>query len=124
MKNSKVKSIENKHLKNLSLDLFQHHIDIIVADLSFISLTKLIDKLINLFNHSYQCIFLIKPEFELSPQEIKKGKVNNVKLLDKAVNKIKKYAIDHGFKIIGIIPSSIKGKKAQNIEYLIYMEKK
>jgi 23S rRNA (cytidine1920-2'-O)/16S rRNA (cytidine1409-2'-O)-methyltransferase len=118
-----VKSIENMHFKDLTTALFHQQIDIVVADLSFISLTKLIDKLVNLFPYQYQGIFLIKPEFELSPQEIKKGRVNSVKLLTKAVNKIKAYAIKHKFKVIGVIPSPIKGKKAENTEYLIYLEK-
>jgi 23S rRNA (cytidine1920-2'-O)/16S rRNA (cytidine1409-2'-O)-methyltransferase len=120
---AKVKSIENKHLKDLTLATFQHQIDIVLADLSFISLTKLIDKLVNLFYYPYHCIFLIKPEFELSPQEIKKGKVNDIKLQNKAINKIKIYASERGFKILGVIPSPIKGNKLENTEYLIYMEK-
>jgi 23S rRNA (cytidine1920-2'-O)/16S rRNA (cytidine1409-2'-O)-methyltransferase len=120
----KIKSIENTHLKDLFIDLFKTKIDIVVADLSFISLTKLIDKLISLFNYNYQCVFLIKPEFELSPKEINKGKVKSLQLQNKAVNKIKTYAIEHGFKVFGVIPSPIKGNKMGNVEYLIYMEKK
>jgi 23S rRNA (cytidine1920-2'-O)/16S rRNA (cytidine1409-2'-O)-methyltransferase len=96
----------------------------VVADLSFISLTKLIDKLVTLLPYQYQCLFLIKPEFELSPQEIVKGKVTKPKLLDKAVNKIKKYAESQGFNTFGVIPSPIKGNKAGNVEFLIYLEKK
>jgi 23S rRNA (cytidine1920-2'-O)/16S rRNA (cytidine1409-2'-O)-methyltransferase len=103
--------------------MFQEHIDIVVADISFISLTKLIDKLMTLFDYSYHCIFLIKPEFELSAKEIDKGKVKTKKLLEKAINKIRNYSELNNFKIFGVIESPIKGSKANNTEYLIYMEK-
>jgi 23S rRNA (cytidine1920-2'-O)/16S rRNA (cytidine1409-2'-O)-methyltransferase len=119
----KIKSLENTHFKNLTSNLFNHRIDIVVADLSFISLTKLMDKLVNLLKYKYQCVFLIKPEFELSPQEIKKGKVNNPLLLKKAINKIIDYADTIHFKVLGVMKSPIKGNKAGNTEYLIYMEK-
>jgi 23S rRNA (cytidine1920-2'-O)/16S rRNA (cytidine1409-2'-O)-methyltransferase len=122
--NPKVISYEKTHLKDLQISMFQERIDVVVADISFISLTKLIDKLITLFDYQYQCIFLIKPEFELSAKEIDNGKVKTKKLLDKAVNKIKDYAESNDFKIFGVIESPIKGNKVGNTEYLIYMEKK
>ena len=120
---SRVISYENMHFKDLSISMFKHQIDIVVADLSFISLTKLIDKLIKMFNHPYHCIFLIKPQFELSSKEINKGKVNRQEPLEKAVNKIITYASKYKFKIIGVIPSPIKGNKLGNTEFLIYMNK-
>jgi 23S rRNA (cytidine1920-2'-O)/16S rRNA (cytidine1409-2'-O)-methyltransferase len=111
------------HLKDLTNKLISEKIDIVVADISFISLTKLIDKLVVLFFYRYKCIFLIKPEFELQPNEISNGKVKSQKLLNKAINKIENYAVNHNFKIIGLISSPILGNKAGNLEYLIYLEK-
>lgn len=121
--NPRIKSYENTNLKDLSINLFKHQIDYVVADVSFISLTKVIDKLVNLFKHHYWCIFLIKPQFELSVKEIKKGRVNQPQLLEKAINKIKTYAQNNHFKVIGITPSPIEGAKLGNKEFLIYLEK-
>jgi 23S rRNA (cytidine1920-2'-O)/16S rRNA (cytidine1409-2'-O)-methyltransferase len=123
LNNKKIISIENTHFKNLSIDMFKQPIDIVVADISFISLTKLFDKLTTLLNYKYLCVFLIKPQFELSPQEVNSGKVKSKKLLDKAINKIKSYAILNSFKVNGVIPSPILGSKSENKEFLIYMEK-
>jgi 23S rRNA (cytidine1920-2'-O)/16S rRNA (cytidine1409-2'-O)-methyltransferase len=119
-----IKSYENLHFKDMELNLFDEHIDFIVADVSFISLTKLIDKLRNLFNYKYQCIFLIKPQFELSPKEIKLGKVISEELTKKAVNNVINYANKYNYEVFGVIPSPIKGNKLGIQEYLIYMEKK
>lgn len=120
---SRIKSYENMNFKNVSIDLFKHKIDYVVVDVSFISLTKIIDKLMKLFTYSYKCIFLIKPQFELSPQEIKKGKVNKFCLHEKVINKIIDYCANNNFKIFGVIPSPILGDKLGNKEFLIYMEK-
>lgn len=122
--NTKIKSYENMNFKNVAINMFQHNIDYVVCDVSFISLTKIIDKLINLFDYKYKCVFLIKPQFELSPKEIKNGKVNQDKLLLKAIDKIKIYGENNNFKIFGVLPSPIKGDKLGNQEFLIYMEKR
>jgi 23S rRNA (cytidine1920-2'-O)/16S rRNA (cytidine1409-2'-O)-methyltransferase len=96
----------------------------VVADISFISLTKLMDKLDKLISYPYRCVFLIKPEFELSPNELNKGKVKNSKLEEKAIHKVTQYALALHYHITGVIPSPIKGNKLQNTEYLLYMDKK
>jgi 23S rRNA (cytidine1920-2'-O)/16S rRNA (cytidine1409-2'-O)-methyltransferase len=121
--NVKIKSYENMNFKNVSNNLFEHHIDYVVTDVSFISLTKIIDKLVTLFNYRYKCIFLIKPQFELTPQEIKKGKVVKNAFIKKAINKIITYSKNNNFNVYGVIPSPIKGNKLGNQEFLIYMEK-
>jgi 23S rRNA (cytidine1920-2'-O)/16S rRNA (cytidine1409-2'-O)-methyltransferase len=124
LNDKRVKSLENLHFKDLHLDMFTTKIDLVLADLSFISLTKLINKLVKLLPYAYQAIFLIKPEFELSPKEVIKGKVKNEKLHDKAIQKIKDYAIKNNYLVKGIIPSPIKGNKLGNSEFLIYLDKK
>jgi 23S rRNA (cytidine1920-2'-O)/16S rRNA (cytidine1409-2'-O)-methyltransferase len=90
---------------------------------SFISLTHLIKKVHETFKHHYSCIFLIKPEFELSPNEVNKGLVHDDKLHQKAINKIVDYAKALQFRIHGVMPSPIVGNKKGNKEFLIYMEK-
>jgi 23S rRNA (cytidine1920-2'-O)/16S rRNA (cytidine1409-2'-O)-methyltransferase len=115
-------SLEHRHFNSLSNNMFKFKIDYVVADLSFISLTKLIDKLISLFSYKYKCVFLIKPQFELSPNEIKNGKPIKNTLLKKAVEKIVMYAQQNNFKVMGVVKSPIKGSKKENTEFLIYME--
>lgn len=66
-KNNKVISIENKDFRNIQIDKenkFQNdNIDTIVGDLSFISLKKIIDKIVEISPENM--ILLIKPQFEV-----------------------------------------------------------
>ena len=66
-KNNKVISIENKDFRNIQIDKenkFQDdNIDTIVGDLSFISLKKIIDKIVEISPKNI--ILLIKPQFEV-----------------------------------------------------------
>ena len=66
-KNNKVISIENTDFRNIQIDKenkFQNdNIDTIVGDLSFISLKKIIDKIVEISPENM--ILLIKPQFEV-----------------------------------------------------------
>ena len=66
-KNNKVISIENTDFRNIQIDKenkFQNdNIDTIVGDLSFISLKKIIDKIVEISPKNI--ILLIKPQFEV-----------------------------------------------------------
>ena len=66
-KNNKVISIENTDFRNIQIDKenkFQNdNIDTIVGDLSFISLKKIIDKIVEI--EPKNIILLIKPQFEV-----------------------------------------------------------
>lgn len=123
--NKKIVVYEQTNFKTLVLSMFEEKIDYIVADLSFISLTTLIEKINQLFNYPLKMIFLIKPQFELGKDVVSRfnGVIREPKLWNKAVVKIKQSVIKHNFKINGIIPSPIKGNSG-NTEFLIYCEKK
>lgn len=123
--NKKIVVYEQTNFKTLVLSMFEEKIDYIVADLSFISLTTLIEKINQLFNYPLKMIFLIKPQFELGKDVVSRfnGVIRELKLWNKAVDKIKQSVIKHNFKINGIIPSPIKGNSG-NTEFLIYCEKK
>ena len=79
--NPKITLYEQTHFNQLTPSMFNDEINFVVADLSFISLTKLIDKLVTLFTHHYKLILPINPQFELSKEEIhhNKGKVKEAK---------------------------------------------
>jgi 23S rRNA (cytidine1920-2'-O)/16S rRNA (cytidine1409-2'-O)-methyltransferase len=65
---------------------------------------------------------MIKPQFELEPSEIKKGVVRDEKLRQKAISKIKNFALSLGFKIISEADSALKGPKG-NLEHFVLLEK-
>ncbi len=96
-------------------------IDIAVIDVSFISLTKVIPKIIEFLGRPGEIVALIKPQFEVGKKDVGKGGV--VKDEDKrleAVEKIKADSEDMGLTVAGVTTSPIKGPKG-NVEYLIYL---
>ena len=122
--NKKIKLFENTNFRDININLFDKKIDIIIADLSFISLVKLLNKIIEVFNYKLELLLLIKPQFELSKEIIKKNKgiIKNEKYWKIAINKIVNYAKSIGFKVINLIKSKILGKDG-NTEFFIHLSK-
>lgn len=116
----RVINIEQTNIRYMDKSLIKDPIDIAVIDVSFISLTKVIPRVLEFLNEKGKIVALIKPQFELSPKEVGKGGVvKDIKLQEKAVEKVSQFLLELGLIIEGVIPSSITGKKG-NQEYLIY----
>ncbi len=123
--NSKVKLFEQTNFKNIKKDIFEEKVDFVLCDVSFISLIKIIDRLLTLFDYSYNGVFLIKPQFELEDIKIKNfnGVVTNEETRKKIIQKIENILNKNHFKILGLCESPILGRKG-NKEYLIYVKYK
>ena len=123
---SRVKTVEKTNLKICTFDEIYSKNDIIadllVSDLSFISLTKVLDNLKMLLNPEFhEMICLIKPQFEAGKDKVEKGGVvRNPNAHMEVISNVVNYAINLGYSIKGLTYSSIKGP-AGNIEYLIWL---
>ncbi|MGL5246005.1 MAG: TlyA family RNA methyltransferase [Mycoplasmoidaceae bacterium] len=122
--NKRIKYYENLNFKNSNKEIFDKKINYITCDVSFISCKKIIEKIIELFNYKFLAIILIKPQFELQNNEIKKykGFVNDSKMHEKILESFKIFCNDKNIKVIDIIESPIKGSKSGNKEFLSYLE--
>lgn len=70
----RVVSIENTNIKDIDpVQLELSSFNLIVADLSFISLTKVVEYLPKFLDRDGQLVALIKPQFEVGPSQIGKG---------------------------------------------------
>lgn len=115
---SRVKSIENKHINDLEIsDLDENYPDILVMDISFISIKKVVLNLKQFMKKESVGIFLIKPQFEVEKEFLEKGIVKDQSVQQNVINDIKEYFADRGLYLIDISESPIKGTKG-NIEYL------
>ena len=122
----RVKTIEKTNLKICSAqDIYDENepwADLLVSDMSFISLCRVLPNLKKLLAQDFhEMICLIKPQFEAGKEFVEKGGV----VRDKSVHaQVIKNVIDctHdlGYGVLGLTFSSIKGPKG-NIEYLIYI---
>ena len=97
--------------------------DFASVDVSFISLTKILEPAINIIRDGAKMVCLIKPQFEAGREEVgKKGVVKDKKVHISVINKVIDYAKSIGFNILGLDFSPIKGPEG-NIEYLLFIEK-
>lgn len=94
--------------------------DVVVADLSFISLTHVLPAIVSCAQKSAEFILLIKPQFEVGRTGVKEGIVTNPALREDAINKVLWAAHDLGLGVCGIIPSPILGG-AGNKEYVLWL---
>ena len=120
---SRVKSIENKHINDLEKSYLKDEIDIIVMDISFISIKKVLYKIKELLKENGFAIFLIKPQFEAERNEIEKGIVDNLNIHKRVINEIIEEAKTYQLFLENLTVSPIKGTKG-NVEYLAKFSKK
>lgn len=99
--------------------------DIIVADVSFISLTVLMERIASLVRSGGQAIFLVKPQFEVGREvaQANRGIIRDDALRMKALESVKASAIAAGFKVVGHVDSPIEGE-AGNREFLLALTRK
>ncbi len=89
-----------------------------VADVSFISLTLILPPAFELLEPEGSMVFLIKPQFELSREAVSRGGiVTDPALHEAAVEKIRAFAADAGWRWLGVIDSPILGATG-NREFL------
>ena len=96
--------------------------DIIVADVSFISLTKIIDTIISFGKPDSEFFLLIKPQFEVGFGNTKKGIVKDLTLVHDILNNYTKLLTALLYKNITVFPCAIQGGDG-NQEYFVYFKK-
>lgn len=94
--------------------------DLVVADLSFISLTTVLPALAATAAHEADFVLLIKPQFEVGRGGIREGIVHDKGLRSDSVAGVLWAGWDLGLKTCGVIASPIIGA-AGNHEYLCWM---
>lgn len=96
-------------------------LDFASADVSFISLDKVLPAVKPLLKPEACMVCLIKPQFEAGRDEVgKKGVVRDKKVHASVISDIAGLSEDLGFSIIGLTFSPVKGPEG-NIEYLIHL---
>ncbi len=98
-------------------------VDILTADVSFISLTLVLPEAARHLKPGGYIIALVKPQFEARREEVGRGGVVRDPQTHAAViARVVRWAIDAGFRVRGLIPSPITGD-AGNREFLLLLQK-
>lgn len=113
---------EGTHILDLSPGELPKEITLVVIDLSFISLTKVFPKLAELLAVGTEVLALVKPQFEVGKNAIKKGVVRDATLREEALRSVVVAAEHAGFVVRGTMESPIEGGEG-NREYLAWLTK-
>jgi len=118
---SRVTSLERTDIRMLNPKRITERAEIIVIDVSFISLTHVIPTLRQFMDRKAEVIALIKPQFEVGQDLIgKNGIVHDAAAREGAIRKIREAAAKCGLREKGMIESPLAGGSG-NVEYLIHL---
>lgn len=119
----RVISMEKTNIRYLTPGEVKDEIAFASIDVSFISLTKVLQPVRELLSEEGELVSLIKPQFEAGREKVgKKGVVRDSKVHLEVIGQVVAYAQSVGFDCIDLDYSPIKGPEG-NIEYLLYMRK-
>jgi 23S rRNA (cytidine1920-2'-O)/16S rRNA (cytidine1409-2'-O)-methyltransferase len=113
---------EQTDVRSLNPDNIGGPVDLIVGDLSFISLRKVLPGLIPLAADGASLVLLVKPQFEAGRQEASKGKgiITDPDIWRRVLGEVVECAVDQGAGLAGITPSPITGS-AGNVEFVAWL---
>ena len=97
-------------------------VQLIVSDVSFISLTKILPAAYGCLEEDGDLLVLVKPQFELQPEDIGAGGiVRDPALHERAVEKIRSFVTEELHRTwMGVAPSPITGMEG-NKEFLAWL---
>jgi len=122
-RDDRVINLERTNLRHAGPDLVPEPVDVVVADVSFISLTKVLPACLQFLRAGGEVVALIKPQFEVGPGQTDKGVVRDPSLRQQAVDMVTGFCRDElGLELIGVTPSRLLGPKG-NQEYLAYLKR-
>ncbi len=110
---------ENVNARHLKPEDFTEHFNLIVMDVSFISVTKILPALKKLLTESGKIIVLIKPQFEVDKGEVGKGGIiKDTEKHTQVIANVNRFAEEIGLINKGLIDSPILGAEG-NKEFLV-----
>jgi len=108
-----------RNARELRVDDLPESVDIVVIDVSFISVRKVIAPAMARAKTRADFLILIKPQFELRREEIGPGGiVRDQKLHDKAILAVRECVASVGLESLGVRPSHLLGAEG-NQEYFL-----
>jgi 23S rRNA (cytidine1920-2'-O)/16S rRNA (cytidine1409-2'-O)-methyltransferase len=105
----RVTNLEGTDARSLSTDLIPQPIDLLVSDVSFISLKLVLPPTFALARTPAHLLALIKPQFEVGRRPGKKGIVRDPLVHAAVCDEIAAFVSSHGWRVAEIVPSPITG---------------
>jgi 23S rRNA (cytidine1920-2'-O)/16S rRNA (cytidine1409-2'-O)-methyltransferase len=113
--------IEGRNARFLSMQDLPGPVDLVVIDVSFISLTEILPRVPTVLRADADVIALVKPQFEAGRGEVgKKGVVRDPEVQARAVDRVTVAAEKYDLTRIAMTPSPITGAEG-NQEFLLHL---
>lgn len=110
---------EQTDIRSVTAESIQGRVDLVVGDLSFISLSRVVPTLVALAKGCAPMLLLIKPQFEAERQEVSRGKgiITDPEIWDRAVAEVTSAVISAGAAMLGVMKSPVTGASG-NVEFI------
>lgn len=120
---ARVKILDRVNVRNLTKQQVGDEIDLVVADLSFISLKLVLPALIEVARQSADFLVMVKPQFEVGKDKLGAGGVvRDAALRKEAVAAVANAAFTLGLGCLGVVASPLPGPSG-NVEYFLWLNK-
>ena len=117
----RVTVIERRNARELQPDQLPYAPEVIVIDVSFISLAKVLPAVLACAAERFDCVALIKPQFEVGRGQVGKGGVvRDPALRRQALVSVGEAASGLGAAVLGFVSSGLPGPKG-NLETFVWL---
>ncbi|WP_114424579.1 TlyA family RNA methyltransferase [Nocardioides houyundeii] len=112
---------DRTNVRELSLDVVGEPVDLVVGDLSFISLRLVLDALISVTAPDGELVLMVKPQFEVGKDRVGKGGVvRDLALRTEAVSAVAAAAQARGWGAVAVVTSPLPGPSG-NVEFFLLL---
>jgi 23S rRNA (cytidine1920-2'-O)/16S rRNA (cytidine1409-2'-O)-methyltransferase len=121
--NPKVVCLERINIRYFDPRSLPGLVDLVTIDVSFISLKKVLPKILEILKPGGSVLALVKPQFEVGKGEVGRGGIVKERVLhERVIQDMMAFAQSLGFTPVGHTASAVPGKKG-NVEYFIHLKK-
>ncbi len=112
---------DRTNIRELTLDVVGEPVDLVVGDLSFISLALVLDPLLSVTREDGELALMVKPQFEVGKERVGKGGVvRDLGLRTEAVTAIADLAAARGWGAVAVTVSPLPGPSG-NVEFFLLL---
>ncbi len=119
----RVNVIERTNIRALPSDALGERVQLVVIDVSFISLTKVLGEAVRFLAPGGKVLALLKPQFEAGREHVRRGgRVVDPEVHQEVLQKVSAAGAGLGLELKGTETSPIAGKKSGNREFFVLWE--
>lgn len=118
----RVTVLERMNVRHVDMAELGAPFDLVVADLSFISLTLVAEPLLTAAGTAGQLVLLVKPQFEAGKVDVSRGRgiITDPELHARACEDVAVALAAHGGRVVDQMRSPIRGAQG-NVEFLVHV---